>query len=98
MIDVPLREFVAIDLETTGLSADADRIVEVGAARFDASGRDIGRFQALVNPRRPVSERARRIHGISDAELAVAPTSGTVLPAFLDWLGEAEGPTLLAHN
>ncbi|MDB5353420.1 MAG: polC [Planctomycetota bacterium] len=98
MTELPIREFVALDLETTGLSAETDRIVEVGAVRFDASGRDLGHFQSLVNPRRPVSAQARSIHGISDAELAVAPTADVVLPAFLAWLGETSHLILLAHN
>ena len=76
-----MTEFIALDLETTGLSPEHDRIVEVGAVRFDASGRDLGEFHALVNPLRPVSPRARAIHGISDAELAAAPVAGVVLPA-----------------
>ena len=32
-------EFVALDLETTGLSLESDRITEVGATRFDRAGR-----------------------------------------------------------
>ncbi len=90
--------FVAIDLETTGLSADLDRIVEVGAARFDARGRELGRFQSLVNPHRPVHPRAFAIHGITDLELAQAETADVVLARFLSWLEESPGSTLLAHN
>ena len=90
--------FVAFDLETTGLSAELDRIVEVGAARFDSLGRDLGWFQSLVNPLRPVHPRARAVHGISDSELALAETAGAVLPRFLAWLDECPGATLLAHN
>jgi DNA polymerase III subunit epsilon len=93
-----MSEFVALDLETTGLSPENDRIVEVAAVRFDSSGRDLGEFHALVNPDRPVSARAREIHGISDADLAAAPFAGVVLARFLAWLDEAAGATLLAHN
>lgn len=98
MTDAPGPPFVALDLETTGLSPDRDRIVEVGAIRFDASGRDRDRFQSLVNPNRAVSPRAREIHGIPDAELALAPPSEVILPRFLAWLDEAPGSTLIAHN
>jgi len=90
--------FVALDLETTGLSAELDRIVEVGAARFDALGRELGRFQSLVNPLRPVHPRAFAIHGISDQELARAETADVVLARFISWLEESPGSTLLAHN
>ena len=49
------REYVALDLETTGLMAETDRIVEIGAVRFLADSREIGPFQRLVNPLRPMS-------------------------------------------
>ena len=66
------REFVALDLETTGLMADTDRIVEIGAVRFQEDGREIGRFQRLVNPERRMSPTAFAIHGLSDLDLADA--------------------------
>jgi DNA polymerase III epsilon subunit family exonuclease len=90
--------FVAFDLETTGLSAEHDRIVEIGACRFDANGRDLGQFQSLVNPLRPVHPRAHAVHGISDDELATQPDATLVLPGFLEWLSEFPEATLLAHN
>ena len=66
------REFVALDLETTGLMADTDRIVEIGAVRFRRTGDEIGRFQCLVNPERRMSPAAYAIHGLSDEDLAHA--------------------------
>lgn len=92
------RTWIALDLETTGLSPTDDRIVEVGAVRFDGSGREVAAFERLVNPRRPSNPRARAIHGIDDATLARAPTADLVLPDFLDFLGDLEATTLLAHN
>ncbi len=92
------REYVAFDLETTGLRADFDRVVEVGAVRFEAGGREIARFESLVNPERPMSPGARAIHGISDFDLADAPTAHEVLPRFLEFLGDPCETTLLAHN
>jgi DNA polymerase-3 subunit epsilon len=96
--DGPRSEYVAFDLETTGLSAQSDRIVEIGAVRFDALGRVLGEFERLVNPLRPSSPRARAVHGISDAELALAETAEVVLPEFLEFLGEPTFTTLMAHN
>ena len=92
------REFVAFDLETTGLLAATDRVVEIGAVRFGASGRVLGEFERQVNPGRPVSPSARAVHGISDADLAGAPPASHVLPEFLDFLGDPSATVLLAHN
>ncbi len=95
----PDREYVAFDLETTGLMAETDRIVEIGAVRFDPEGRELGRFEMLVNPERAMSPSAQRVHGITDADLAGAPTAGLALPRFLDFLGDdPETTRLLAHN
>lgn len=90
--------FVAFDLETTGLSPLDDRIVEVGAVRFDEAGEELGVFERLVNPLRPSNPRALAVHGISDEELARAPSAEVVLSDFLDFLGDPESTTLLAHN
>lgn len=96
--DGPASSFVAFDLETTGLFAQNDRIVEIGAVRFDGSGRVQDRFISLIDPQRPMSPAAQAIHGITDADLRDAPTASEVLPQFLDWLGPAASTRLLAHN
>lgn len=94
----PGHEWIALDLETTGLMAEIDRVVEIGAVRFDASGVELGRFERLVHPGRRMSPAAEAIHGISDADLAGASTAREVLPGFLDFLGDPSTTTLLAHN
>ncbi len=92
------REFLAFDLETTGLQAESDRIVEIGAVRFDADGVELGRFERLVNPGRSVPERAWAIHGISNLDLVGQPSAREVLPCFFEFLGDPATTTLLAHN
>ena len=69
----PRREFIALDLETTGLAAQSDRVVEIGAIRFLETGEELGRYQTLVNPRCPMPASAYAVHGLSDDELATAP-------------------------
>ena len=92
------REYVALDLETTGLIAATDRIVEIGAVRFLGDGREIDRFQRLINPRRPMSPAAFAIHGLSDLDLADASPAHEVLPEFLSFLGDPGTTALVAHN
>jgi DNA polymerase-3 subunit epsilon len=95
---LPEREYIALDLETTGLMADMDRVVEIGAARFRADGEELGRFQRLVNPERPMSPAAFAIHGLSDDDLAKAPPIRDVLPEFRLFIGNPSTTSLLAHN
>lgn len=93
-----MAEYVALDLETTGLSPEHDRIIEIGAIRFDGSGREHSRFESLVRPDRPVSPGAQAVHGISDADLAEAPLVEDVLAQLLQWVGEPDELLFLAHH
>ncbi len=93
-----VREWIAFDLETTGLMAESDRVVEIGAVRFDQDGNPLAHFERLVYPDRPMSASAQAIHGISDAMLAGASPARRVLPDFLDFLGDPTTTVLLAHH
>lgn len=68
-----IEHFVAIDLETTGLDPLGDRIIEIGATRFDRSGA-IDHFTTLVDPGRPIPPVVQTLTGLTDADLAGAPT------------------------
>jgi len=94
----PNLEYVAFDLETTGLVAQVDRVVEIAAVRFTASGESIDRFEQLVNPERLMSPAAQAVHGISDADLAGVPVARDVLPRFLAFLGDPHTTAMVAHN
>jgi len=90
--------YVAFDLETTGLFAASDRIIEIGAVKFEPSGLEVSRFESLVRPDWPISPGANRVHGLEAADLRDAPPIGLVLAAFLEWLGPTDGVVLLAHH
>jgi DNA polymerase III epsilon subunit-like protein/PAS domain-containing protein len=89
--------FVVFDTETTGLWPEAgDRVVSLAGVRVD--GMEVRRqsiFDALVHPGRPVPLESVRFHGITDDDLAGAPSLGVVLPAFLGFLGDA---VLVGHE
>lgn len=91
-------EFVAFDIETTGLSAQTDRIVEIGALRFRADGTELDRFDFLVHPGRPIPAQVTRIHGITDKMVRGAPAESEVLPEFVSFLGDVRRTVLMAHN
>lgn len=66
------QTYVALDIETTGLDAETEEIIEIGAVKYhDSDVSDI--FQTLVNPRRAVSYRIRLMCGIEQSELNIAP-------------------------
>ncbi len=87
--DRPLSEveFIAFDLETTGLFPVVDRIVEFGAVRFRLDGCELGTWEQLVDPECPIPPGVTDIHGITDAMVRGQPTLAQSLPGFLDFLG-----------
>ena len=66
------QQFVALDLETTGLNPEVDEITEIGATRFDRDGSS-EQFQTFVNPGRTIPIEIQQLTGISDADVADAP-------------------------
>lgn len=86
--------FVALDLEFTGLDPVRDRVVEVGAVRVGGDGVE-RELSTLVRPDRPMSAQAIAITGITDAQLAGAPTFAEIAPALREIL---EGAALVCHN
>lgn len=87
--------FAVLDVETTGLSAVyGHRICEVACLRV-CDGREIGRFESLVDPGRAISAGAYRVNRISAGMLAGAPVFGEVAPALLALM---DGAVLVAHN
>ena len=87
-------EFVAFDIECTGLRADADRITEIGAVLFGPDG-EKDRFNTFVDPGVPIPEEIVRLTGITDDMVSGAPKEAEALRAFLDFCG---GRPLVAHN
>ena len=93
--DHPLDgEFVAFDLETTGLSSREDTIIEIGAVRMKG-GQELARFQTFVDPGRMLERKIVDLTGITDDMLVGAPKIEEVLPQFLEFVGDSP---LIAHN
>ena len=92
----PITEeiFTAFDVETTGLIAGSDRLVEIGAVRF-RGGTVLDEFQELIDPGIPMPASAGCVNGITDEMLEGKPGASCVLPRFLEFLGCTP---LVAHN
>ncbi len=87
-------EFVAFDLETTGLSAEKEVITEIGAVIL-RDGEVVDTFQTFVDPKRPLEPKIVELTGITDAMLRGAPDIAEALPDFLHFCGDRP---LVAHN
>ena len=88
------EEYVAFDLETTGLSSQNDRIIEIGAVIMK-NGVETDRFQTFVDPERKLEQKIVDLTGIRDDMLVGAPKIEEVLPKFLEFVGDR---VLVAHN
>jgi DNA polymerase-3 subunit epsilon len=82
-----------VDLETTGATAAADRITEVGIVEVDETG--VHEWSSLVNPGTRISEFIERLTGISNAMVAGAPSFSALAPEIAARL---EGRLFIAHN
>lgn len=81
-----------VDIETSGGTNDATRIIEVGVVRITPNGR-VRRFASLVNPEGPVVTTF--VHGLHPEDLEVAPTFRDLWPRLAAWLDDA---LLVAHK
>ena len=86
--------FVVVDLETTGGSPGTDTITEIGAVKV-RGGQCLGTFQTLVNPGRAIPPTITVLTGITESMVARAPRVESVLPALLEFMGDA---VVVGHN
>jgi len=87
--------FVVMDLETTGLSIESDRVISVAAVRVQNGQVFLGdSFTELVNPGRNIPVESIKIHGIKPDQVAGARHAAEVFQDFLAWLG---ADILVAH-
>ena len=80
------EQFVALDLETTGLNPEVDEITEIGATRFDRDGGS-EQFHTLVNPGRLIPPEIQQLTGISDRDVADAPRFERIASEFATFVG-----------
>lgn len=60
-------DFVAFDLETTGLDPEDDEIVEIAAIGYRGRER-VGAKEDIIAPKKRISEEAAQVHGISNEQ------------------------------
>lgn len=86
--------FTVVDLETTGMRADTDHIIEIGAVKV-RGGQQLGTFSTFVDAGVEVPPFISQLTGISNKDLDGAPLISTALQEFLKF---AQGSVWVAHN
>lgn len=91
---ISLHDFVALDIETTGLSPLYNEIINIGAIRF-RNNRPVEQFDVLVKPFSSIPREITVLTGITNAMVRNAPPIKVVLPQLIEFLGE---DIILGHN
>lgn len=89
-----IKDFVSVDLETTGVLLKEDRIIEIAAVRY-RNGVETDFFHSYLDPERALPERITELTGITQQMLAGQPTFGDVSDELSGFLGE---DILMAHH
>ncbi|MFQ9933607.1 MAG: PolC-type DNA polymerase III [Lachnospiraceae bacterium] len=86
--------YVVFDIETTGLSAAYDKIIEIGGVKVQG-GVIVDKFSEFINPQMPIPFKIEQLTSINDSMVMEADTVDAVLPRFLEF---CEGAVMVAHN
>ncbi len=89
-----LGDFVAVDVETTGLKPVTHRVIEIGMARY-CGGQLADRYSQLVDPSRRLPQYITKLTGIRDADFEGAPTFADVAPDVEAFIGD---DMIVGHN
>ena len=87
---------VILDIETTGLLIiEKHKIVEIGCVELSNQIPTNKIFHTHINPQRPVSEEAYKVHGYSDKFLSDKKTFSEISENFLNFI---KGKKIIIHN
>ena len=89
-----ITSYVCVDVETTGLSAKTEKLIEIGAVKV-VNGEIVDRFHSFLQPGKPVGAYIEALTGITDEMLKGAPLAKEVMPKFHAFCGDLP---LLGHN
>jgi DNA polymerase III epsilon subunit family exonuclease len=87
-------EVIFFDLETTGGNPQNSDVIEIAAIKY-SSGKEIARFSTLINPQRKIPKISVNITGITNEEVAAAPTMEEKIDEIIDFFGDS---TVISHG
>lgn len=91
---IDMNRFIVLDIETTGLSSQKDKIIEIAAVKFE-NYQAVSAFTTLVDPEIPLPKRITSLTGITQSELTNAPLIRSIKKEFCAFIGDA---VLIGHN
>ena len=84
-----------LDTETTGLSFEDDRIIEIGIVELKDNILTQNCFHEYINPERDISLSAQKVHGITNDFLKDKPKFRNIAQKFLDFV---KNDIIIIHN
>jgi DNA polymerase-3 subunit epsilon len=93
-LDITYPDFVALDVETTGLRPASQRVIEIGMIRYSA-GEPGERFSMLFDPERRLPAYITKLTGIHDADVRGAARFAGYAESIEEFLGDA---LIVGHN
>lgn len=88
------QNFTIVDVETTGGSPFFSRVIEIGILRIE-HGEVVDKYQSLLNPQSEIPEFITKMTGITEDDVADAPTFADIAE---DLLPKFENSIFVAHN
>ena len=85
---INLTDFVAFDVETTGLNANTDSIIELSAYRFK-NGLPYSTYSTLINPNCKIPVFITELTGIDNSMVKDSSTIQNALPELLEFFGNS---------
>ena len=89
-----VKNYVCVDIETTGIIIKWDKIIEIGAVKV-RDGKAVDTFSELINPGLKLSPYITELTGITDEMLKDKPFIEEVLPRFIEFTGDE---LIIGHN
>lgn len=89
-----IKDYIALDLETSGLNPSDDKIIEIGMIKV-IDGDIAEQYTNLINPREKLTQRITQLTGITDEMVADKPPISDVIADIAEFVGELP---LLGHN
>lgn len=86
--------FVAIDVETTGLSPIQNELIEISAIKYNG-GKKISTFTTLIKPKQRIPYYITNITGITNEMVEKSPLVEDVMPKLIEFI---EDSPIVAHN